>query len=308
MPKSYIMSSSTCSLQLLQENTKDKAGTEASQQCRTLGRTNGTSSKAMIPGIHGMCRRRHTGMMPWKGVSKSAERVSHLLGCKRSSKSLERNIWILDGGGDACFAWWGRERLLVKPAAINEATQTSAEVMLPTDDNHAQQSCLKSPIRHQAVKTQKSAITLGGPSSPTQGNNLLSLVEVNQFHRQSAGLSTSSSLYTSRLSLGGTNNGWRSCVWVVMLQPYACISSHYNEDQTVNSEQIRGACRSSVGTNSLRIPSDCPCIFRGKPRQVVSFVESALYWIHREAEFRGFRGRPKHSSISSQPHIPSHSM
>lgn len=106
----------------------------------------------------------------------------------------------------------GRKRLLVKPAAVNEATQTSAEIMLLTDDNHAQQSSLESPIRHQAVKTQKSAITLGGPSSPTQGNNLLSLVEVNQFHRQSAGLSTGSSLYMSRLRLGGTDNGWRSCV------------------------------------------------------------------------------------------------
>lgn len=101
----------------------------------------------------------------------------------------------------------------MKSAAINEAAQTSAEIMLLTDDNHAQQSCLKSPIRRRAAKTQKGAITLGGPSSPTRGNKLLSLVEVNQFHRQPAGLSTSSSLYMSRLGLGSTGRGDHVYEW-----------------------------------------------------------------------------------------------
>lgn len=69
--ESYIMSSlrlSPYSFYTCKKTSKTIATTEASLNCRTPGRTNATSSEAIILVIHGMCTRGHRGMMLQKAL------------------------------------------------------------------------------------------------------------------------------------------------------------------------------------------------------------------------------------------------
>ncbi len=131
------------------------------------------------------------------------------------SKSLESNLWILDGCGNSwkyvsvfCMMGARRTHIIMELGATSVATleeDRECSIIFLTDDNDVQHSHFKSAIRRSADYNYTwCAIFIDS------GNNLLSLVEVSQFHRQLAGFPRSS-LYMSRLGLGGMDRASRGC-------------------------------------------------------------------------------------------------
>lgn len=208
--------------------------------------------EAMILIIHGMCIRAHRAMTPQKRGLKSDEQVLLLLDDRlhHISNRLESNEYsahmeILESV-QVCFAWGMQERfnIIMKLRATNVAAliwadifQHSCTAIIPQEPNHG--------WVHTIQRDTKSTITLGAPSSSTQAPVFCHSWRSSNFTDSWQG--STGAAYT-RLDLDSAPGGvwWRAHVPVPIFWPYAYISTHYNEDQPSNSNQIRGVCCSNV--------------------------------------------------------------